>query len=143
MRIFIDATLTNSVEAEMARKKRISRVVHPQHNPSSEGSEPLFTIEDAFSTSLLRKVPEVTVTLPGGALYTPDRDLAERHFDIERGIRAIAFLLGSATEDGNKSLEGQAAAGLGALLQCYADEIDRLEDARRFRVTQTRRPRSS
>jgi hypothetical protein len=67
-------------------------------------SAPRFTVEDAFSPCLD----------PHG------------HFSLERSIRAVAFLLNWTTENGNRSLDGNAAAGLGRILDRIACEAARL-----------------
>jgi hypothetical protein len=81
-------------------------------------SAPRFTIEDAFD-------PEFAVRVPAGS-----DSLRRGYFDVERGIRAVAFLLDSAAGEGNAPIDGAAAMGLGALLSNFANEIARLEDHR-------------
>jgi hypothetical protein len=80
----------------MARRKAIPFVIRSQDEPSPEVSrksnrprkpreprEPLFTIEDAFSRLLPYKHHREDRKLK-------DPDLAERHCDVERGLRAAA-----------------------------------------------------
>jgi hypothetical protein len=42
-------------------------------------------------------------------------------FDLERGLRSIAFLLHSLCEGGNRDLDGMTASGLSRALENYAD----------------------
>lgn len=74
--------------------------------PPSKPKPEKFTLEQAFDY-----------------LYTPDGD--ERMVNIERAIRACAFLLHWATEMGNVDLKGGSATGLANILEHVAREVAR------------------
>lgn len=101
----------------MARRKSTLPVVYSQADPSiqkqSKKPKPIrprraqprkFTIAAAFSP----------FTIVSG----------EEGIDVERGLRAVAFLLHSLSGIGNADVNGFAANGLAFVVEHYADRVD-------------------
>jgi hypothetical protein len=107
----------------MARRKTTLSVVYSQANPSIQQSQkpkanrrrregpPMpqqkFTLRQAMHPRYLEPEPH-------------DKD-----FDLERGLRAIALLLDSFSEGGNKPVDGSIVWGLTEALSLFADRVGR------------------
>lgn len=58
-------------------------------------------------------------------LWQPVPDDEEKDFNVERATRAVAFLLHWCSELGNEPINGNAANGLGYILEQVASEVAR------------------
>lgn len=106
----------------MAPRKTTLSVVYSQANPSIHQLQ-------KSKPSRPRRVRPSKIPLPLLALrdamhtrYRPDEPL-DKDFDLERGLRAIALLLDSLSENGNKSVDGTVVLGLTETLNLFADRI--------------------
>jgi hypothetical protein len=103
----------------MAGRKNTLSIRKAQRNVA-ERKQKKFTLADAFHPHW---EPDL---IPGETAGQYDSRV--QHWNVERGIRAIALLLDQATDGGNTPLEGMAANGLSYLLRGYADDMRRLHE---------------
>ena len=113
-----------------SRKLEVSKPAEPQ-----QPSRPLPRAESVQSASSVAAVqvprqeePKCSLEEAFSWFYEFD-GMDQGAVNLERGVRAVAFLLTWCSEIGNEPVDGNAANGLARILDCCADYIKRSRSA--------------
>jgi hypothetical protein len=110
--------------------KKVTREEPPQRKNSALLAAKQQPNQRSTNDRTRRRLVTVPVHLAFHPAYKP-KELGDRNkFDLERGLRSVAFLMDSLSEGGNRELNGVVAQGLANILLQYGDYLGWTEGRR-------------